>query len=139
MLIQYDARLDARTSHGDTILHLAVSCSHGLSFIRALSEVDLLIFLIWISTLEMMMETLHWISCKVGPAKIHADDYGEDYVACIRAFEALFHKIQESKGIPPEERYPPLRITTEYDDDTDANNKHPTEEPAIAIPGSYPE
>ena len=148
MLVQYGARLDARTSHGDTILHLAVSRSEIFRFVRGLSKVDLSDMDFDArnddgnTAFDLLQERAqqrlapHILGFRLCVNDRHCFlGYVEDHVAIIRAFEALFHKIQESKGIPPEERYPPLRITSEHDV-ADANDEHPTEEPAIALPGS---
>lgn len=152
MLIQYGARLDARTSHGDTILHLAVSRSGSFRFVRALYKVDLSDMDLDArdddgnTALDLLQERAQqkltwdgmWFELRLKNQSCILYSI-EEHVAIIRAFEALFHKIRKSKGIPPEERYPPLRIAVEHDDDTDANDKHLTEEPAIALPGSWPE
>ena len=134
MLIKYGARLDARTSKGETVLHMAVEGTSEVAMVHALSKAGIMQLdldarrhdgKIAFDVLRRRAASTEGFLCKypsrLGMHKKHI----ECHVQIIRAFESLFQEIQEHQGVPLEERYPPLPIaalgeviTTEPAEDT---------------------
>ena len=149
--VQYGARLDARTSQGEKILHIAASNAEGLSIAQTLSQAD-------VSGLDLDARnidgnTAHDLLRERAQQKLLWDEWRfrlwvngrcifvhstEDHIAAIRALETFFHNIQDHQGVPIQERCPALRIAAEHDDD-DIDEDDSIEEPVGALPGAWPE
>ena len=151
LLVQYGAKLDARTNQGETILHIAASNAEDLSIAQALSQAD-------VSGLDLDARnvdgnTAHDLLRERAQQKLVWDGWRfrvwvngrcifvhstEDHIAVIRALETLFHNIQDHQGVPVQERRPALRIAAEHDDD-DTDEDDSVEEPVGALPRAWPE
>ncbi len=168
-LIKYEARLDARASKGETVLHMAVERTREVAMVHALSKAGIMqldldarrdngetAFNVLRRRAAMTESQYSAFLPWTRKEKFHI------HIPIIRAFEALFQKIQEHQGVPLEDRYPALHIAapgeqraTEPVEDTypassdhaiheatdrdDIPANHDSNEPICAPPGAWPE
>ena len=118
MLTKYGARLDARTSKGETVLHMAVQRTRTVEMVCSLFEagimhLDLDARLHGKTAFDFLRLRAQsdWPWVFDPPYGSHMPPFKKgDHVRIIRAFESLFQQIQEHQGVPLEDRYPPLPI-----------------------------
>ena len=119
LLTEYGARLDARTSKGETVLHMTVERTTGVAMVHALSKAGIMqldlnarrddgkIAFNVLRRRAAETESFYWKF----PPRTTVDEFDiEVDVQIIRAFESLFQQIQEHQGVPLEDRYPALPI-----------------------------
>ena len=119
LLTVYGARLDARTSKGETVLHMAVERTRGVAMVHALSKAGIMqldldarrndgkIAFNVLRRRAAETESNYW---KFPIRTTEDESHIEVHVQIIRAFESLFQQIQKHQGVPLEDRYPALPI-----------------------------
>ena len=119
LLTEYGARLDARTSKGETVLHMAVERTTGVAMVHALSKAGIMqldlnarrddgkIAFNVLRRRAAETESNYW---KFPIRTTEDESHIEVHVQIIRAFESLFQQIQKHQGVPLEDRYPALPI-----------------------------
>lgn len=119
LLTEYGARLDARTSKGETVLHMAVQRVRKVDIVHALSKPGVMQLDLdapghdgktAFNVLRHRAAKPEGSSWDVSPMPTIYKSFIERHVQIIRAFESLFQQIQEHQGISLEERYPPLTV-----------------------------
>ena len=119
-LIKYGARLDARTSKGETVLHVAVERTREVAMVHALSKAGIMQLDLdarrddgetAFNVLRRRAPQTEIHYCNSFPRTTKEEYHIEVHIPIIRAFEALFQEIQEHQGVPLEDRYPALHIT----------------------------
>ena len=121
MLIEYGVRLGARTSKGETVLHMAARMTERVAMVRALSNAgimqldlnaplcyrgDTAFDVLKRRAAETKPFCWDWDFPQSPENKVHA----ENQIQVIRALETLFQEIQEHQGVPLKDRYPALHI-----------------------------
>ena len=117
MLIKYGACLDARTSKGETILHMAVEHIKEVAMVHALSKAGIMQLdldaarddgeIAFNLLRRRAAESRFCYRIRLPRLKVD-ESYIGLHVPTIQAFESLFQEIQEHQGVPLEDRYPPL-------------------------------
>ena len=119
LLTEYGARLNARTSNGENVLHMAAERTSVVAMVHALSKAGIMQLDLdarryggetafdVLRRRAAETEGFYW---KFPPRTTEHGSHIEVHVQIIRAFESLFQEIQEHQGVPLEDRYPPLPI-----------------------------
>ena len=121
LLTEYGASLDARTSKGKSILHIAVRWTRRVAIVHALSKAGIMQLDLnarqdngetAFGILKRRAEGYYWgAHYWEAPSLTTSEKFHlEVHIPIIRAFEALFQEIQEHQGVPLEDRYPALHI-----------------------------
>ena len=165
MLIKYGARLDARTSKGETVLHMAVERTREVAMVHALSKAGIMQLDLDARRHDgkIAFDVLRRRAAETKSKHFWTTE--EKYaiaITIIRAFESLFQQIQEHQGVPLEDRYPALPIAAlgekiaaepaedtyialsdhgiyELLDEDESPANHDSNEPIYAPPGAWPE
>ncbi|KAL9068859.1 MAG: hypothetical protein Q9161_005946 [Pseudevernia consocians] len=138
-LVHAGARLDVQDYAGTTVLHRVVHrVSYGttglMHLLKAMQDVDVSQFDLdardedGYTAFDLLKKRngITWESYYVAKRGKRWEAYDEYETPTIRGLESLFHRIQDSQGIPVEQQYPPLadHLCEQTDDNT--------------IPGAWP-
>lgn len=122
LLTDHGARLDARTSEGTSILHIAVRWTRRVAMVHALSKAGIMQLDLnarqdngetAFNVLKRRAEGYYWGAHYWEAPSLTTSEkfHPEVHIPIIRVFESLFQEIQEYQGVPLEDRYPTLSIT----------------------------
>ena len=152
-LVAYGAQLDAKTGNGSTILHLAVLSAFESRLIQAMLETDL-------SSIDLeARDDSGWtafalLRMRAGKRR---DRYGlfPDVVKkgkphfyflvtqemerdIVERLDTLLRRIQETRGVPIEQRYPPLVTAAGFVEDSESEEDE-FDVPTRTLPGTWPD